>query len=227
MQKDLFGDGKVTYDYIEGKSVTLRAVGFKIVVHKPYNKRVHIADADKVYEKAVIDFSTNTTISIDMNGLVLINRAINEAVKILNSEGYHLIDAANWNGFGSIVDLQQHPELKVTKPKTTVKTLKVSAGDLFIDKNSNMFLYVGSGNLVTSLSDGRIWNRNGCRHIYVRIYKETMRNILVFSSTDTILVNTNWTAIDTYANLKRAVKILCSYGEHKNIHLNNTEFKVL
>lgn len=214
LKQDLFKDGRVQYIYEKGKSVTLWVSEFKVVVYKPYSCKTS-AKSRYVYRKPKIALSTNTTAIMSYEEFKLIDRAILAAVQILNQEGYGLIDIKNWKPNESvIVDVDSPYYGKQLDKKITTKTFKPLPGDIFIDTNSNKWLYLGYGILY---EDGVSQNREDCYFIYMNIGSDNYNIQRHKDLIEIVFHNKCSYRVDTYKTEKRGLKLLDRPSENHTI----------
>lgn len=219
IKQDLFKDGTVQYTYEPGKCVTLWVAGFKAVVYKPYTCPAYYK-SDMVYTEPKIAISTNMTVQLGYNEFKLIDKAILAAVKILNNEGFGLIDINNWKGSNNKVNISKSPykNMEVTK-KPAAKTFKPLPGDIFIDTNNNKWLYLGCGILY---EDGVSQNRMDCYHIYMNIDSDKYSIQRSKGLIEIMFHNECSYRVDAYKTEKRGIKLLDRPSENyaiKNLRI--------
>lgn len=225
VKQDLYGDGNVLYEYYEGSHIILRVCGFCIKIYKPYCCSQY-GNKQDVYVKPKIEMSANTTILLNLVDILFIQQAIMDGIKILNKEGFNLIDVTDLDDNYDKIPISEVPEfdtssLKEIKEKNKVKLLKPKANSLFLDKNRNMFMYLGKGKVYIENYTYE-QNRTHSYEVYMTLYPSYQVRV----KDDVIYMKGGYE--DTYVKYKPAIEILKEYSS--NIYkyvINNSKYIIL
>lgn len=208
VKQDLYGDGKVLYEYYEGSHIILRISGMCVKVYKPYSCKSYYK-GDIVYKGPKIEISMNSTVCLNISDLHLMNDSIIKAIQILNNEGFNLIDINNWNDDYAEIYLEDAPQFDIKSLKKSVKLLNPPVNSVFIDKNRNMFMYLGYGYLMQkSFGKIRCENRMKSPEIYVKLNDIDIYNDIVVNGSYMDITTNEYIYVDTYVKRKKAVEIL-------------------
>lgn len=208
IKQDLYGDGTVLYEYYEGSHIILRISGMCVKVYKPYSCK-SCYNGDMVYKGPKIEISMNSTVCLNISDLHLMNDSIIKAIQILNNEGFNLIDINNWNDDYTKVSIDNVVKYNTKELKKSVKLLTPPINSIFIDKNRNMFMYLGYGYLMQrSFGKIRCENRVKSPEIYVKLNDIDIYNDIVVNGLSININTTEYIYVDTYVKRKKAVEIL-------------------
>lgn len=214
-RKDMFGDGTVSMEYYPHKRVEMRVGGFKVVVAKPYGTRP-VGCANRVYDKAVILMSANQTVVTDPRTLILINKAVNEAINMLNNENDGMVISKDF----SINDCREVraediPEEVIRIQKTpvsgqqTVNNIpytEIYNNKVYQDRTGRKWVYIGKGNLYEKgNTSGYSENRLGCPYVYLS-YDELNRYKWSMEGTTLHVSKCIQFIVDTYATKKKFIR---------------------
>ena len=219
-RKDLFNDGSCYCDYYAGNRVELRVAGFKVVIYKPYVFKYY--NSDRVYSKAIITMSTNSTVFMLPSDFDLLKKAVVTGINILNMEGFNLITQENVAYFDTkyLVEAKDNPFKDVKLPKNRTANLKYGDNDcgiLITSQSGEKSLYIGKGRLKAG---SYIRNRVGCEYIYMTVPRlfNWKTQIVVQDDTMEVDLGVTWFDIDTYRGKKKAFKLERCVPEGTVIH---------
>lgn len=227
IKQDLYGDGRVLYEYYEGSHIILRISGMCVKVYKPYSCKT-CYNSDMVYKGPKIEISMNSTVCLNISDLHLMNDSIIKAIQILNNEGFNLIDINNWKDDYAKVSIDNVVQYNTKELKKSVKFFTPPINSIFIDKNRNTFMYLGYGYLMgKSFGKIRCDNRMKSPEIYLSLNNIDINKDITFNDTS-INVNTNeYIFIDTYVGRKKAVEILKEFPSEIMVYnIKNNKYVV-
>lgn len=205
IKQELFKDRSVQYTYEPGKCVTLWVSGFKIIVYKPYACKTSLK-SDRVYKNPKIAMSTSMTVQLGYAEFQLINKAILEAVRILNKEGFGLINIKDWKDSDGTAHISENPYKNTpVAPKRVAKTFKPVPGDIFIDTNSNKFMCLGVGDVYER---GSRINRVECNYIYLDMGNQDYSANKQGGLMEVVFHNDYYWRVDTFKHEKRGTELV-------------------
>lgn len=218
IKQDLYGDGTVLYEYYEGSHVILRVSGMCVKVYKPCSCKAYYK-GDTVYKGPKIEISMNSTVCLNISDLHLLNDSILKAIQILNDEGFNLIDINNWKDDYTKISIDNVPKYDTKSLKKTVKLLNPPVNSVFMDKNRNMFMYLGYGYLMQrSFGKIRCENRIKSPEIYVSLNDIDINNDITLNGS-IIQINSNeYIYVDTYVKRKKAIEIVKEFPVDVSIY---------
>lgn len=211
-QKRLFPNENVTYEYHPGSHVKLRVSGFVISVYKPLSKRAY-RNSNEYYVEPKIDISTNATVCLNIQDKILMDKAIEAAIEMLNREpDDRKIDIHNWKN--------NYETVALDKPLATpvkTKTVLPKPNQLFETSNGAKHIYLGYGYLFRL--DNGLLNADCLRMGHIYLQPTDYSNIRIAYNA---LIIDKASSLDAFISEKRAIKILKSYGNtFENIVIDN------
>lgn len=227
IKQDLYGDGTVLYEYYEGSHIILRVSGMCVKVYKPFSCKT-CYKGENVYKGPKIEISMSSTVCLNISDLHLLNDSVLKAVQILNNEGFNLIDINNWKDDYTKISLNNVPEYDTKELKKSVKLLNPPINSVFLDKNRNMFMYLGYGYLMErSCGKIRCENRVKSPEIYLSLNGIDINNDIKLNGSSIEINSDKYIYADTYVKRKKAVEILKEFSVNISIYnVNGSKYVV-
>lgn len=182
MQKLMSKDNMFDFTYYEEEKIEIRSAtkelgALRVIVWKP---GVRVASKDtksgtaKVYEEPSIEFGQSQNTNWTLGLWEAMNRAIKEAIAILNKENPIIQIPANFTFTGKtkIIDLK---DLKKKKAQSNISTKDIEPGAIYVGANGTLYLYLGKGYLKRYRTDGEEFiNRGNKMYCWIELGKDRM-----------------------------------------------------